>query len=310
MRRALFMLCALFLALTAVPAFAADEAAKQSPVPRPWTPLTANFGPGGTGLPVGLFTVTDNILGSDGAGTRKYGKLVNSTVDTERFLNVIKLRYGIADGLDIRTATPVYNIHIDQHKTSDRTNYGVGDSTVQLRKVLLNQDKGDPLFLAFDLGVILPTASVGPHSVNPIGNAAWGGVVGLGASYFLGSSRFDAEVNYAGFTEGAKDYEKGGRIRANIGYAYALSHQWDIGVEGAYEANAQSRLKDVKQRDMSSEFYAGPKVVYKYKPWDLHVGADVLLPVYRWYQSNKSGSDDFKAELKITKGFNIGSFFD
>jgi hypothetical protein len=309
MKRSTFILCALLLALAAAPAFAADDAVKQTSVPRPWTPLTANFGPGGTGLPVGLFTITDNILSSDGAGTRKYDKLVNSVVDTERFLNVIKLRYGIADGLDIRTATPVYNIHMDQHKTSDRTNYGVGDSTVQVRKVLLNQDKGSPLFLALDLGVILPTASVGPHSVNPIGNAAWGGVMGLGATYFLGSNRFDAEVNYAGFTEGAKNYEKGDRFRANIGYAYALNQYWDVGVEGAYEANAKSTLNDVKQRDMSSEFYAGPKLVYNYKPWGLNAGVDVLLPVYRWYQSNKSGSDDFKAELKITKGFNIGSLF-
>lgn len=303
MKRSIALFCVACLLLTGTIALAEDDA------PRPWTPISANFGPAGTGVKPGMFSITDSFLAGDSDGVRKYSHKLNDTADVNRYLNVIKLRYGIMPGLDVRTATPIYSMHIDRATGSDRTNYGYGDTTVQLHKILLNQDQGDPLFLAADLGVVLPTGSVGEHSVNGIGSSAWGGVAGLGATYFLGSNRFDMEVQYALFDEGAKSFEKGDRFRWNAGYAYALNKMWDIGVESCYEWNAETELHGVGQKDQSTEWYYGPKVVFKYQPWGLNLGADVMLPAYRWYQNAKQGSDDYRVEFKLTKAFDIGTLF-
>jgi hypothetical protein len=117
------------------------------------------------------------------------------------------------------------------------------------------------------------------------------------------------EVQYATFSEGAKSFQKGDRIRWNSAYTYAINKLWDVGAEALYERNAETKLGGTGQKDMSSELYFGPKVVFKYQPWGLNMGVDAMMPGYRWYQNNKSGSDDYRLEFKITKAFDIGTFF-
>ncbi|WP_415519087.1 MAG: transporter [Desulfovibrio aminophilus] len=299
------------LGLLASAAGAADEAAqKPAPAPRPWAPMAANFGPSGSAIPAGLLAVGGNFQYGESEHVRKYGDELNRNAETQKYLEVVKVRYGILPGFDIRTATPVYNIHIDSKTGPDRTNYGIGDTTVLLHSVILNQDKGDPFYLAVDYGGVVPTASVGDHSVNAIGNDAWGLVGGIGATYFLDSHRFDMEANYSTFTEGAHNFTKGDRVRWNAGYAYAINKMWDIGVESCFEWNDETELNGAKQKDASYEWYAGPKAVFKYQPWGVNVAVAGMLPVDRWYQNTKVGSDDYRFELKIMKFFDVGTFFD
>ena len=171
-------------------------------------------------------------------------------------------------------------------------------------------ERGDPLSVALDFGGVLPTGSVGEHSSNAAGNSAWGFVGGLGATYFYEANRFDTEINFATFTEGAKDYEKGNRVRWNLGYAYALNDHWDIGAEATWEMGDESKYQGQGQKNAYVEWYAGPKATFKYKPWKLNVGLIAQAPIHRWYEGNKIGSDDYRFSLKLMKAFNFNKLFD
>lgn len=301
-------LAAALLLAQLVPALAADG---DAPAPQPWGPIQSTAGPAGTQIPAGVLAVGGNIVHGESDGTRKFSKHWNGSVDTEKWTELVKLRYGIMQNLEVRTSTPVYNVHTTTTATgSGRDNYGVGDTTVLFHSLLMDQKKGAPFSIGIDYGGILPTASVGSHSVNAIGNDAWGWMGGLGATWFYGSNRFDTEVNYATFYEGAKNFKKGDRARWNMSYSYALNQMWDIGAEANYERNDKTRLNDVMQKDAGEELYAGAKAVFKYAPWGTNVGLLASKPLYRWYQGVKPGSDDYRFDLKLIKTFNIGTLFD
>lgn len=298
------LLGCLLLVLLAVPVRAEEK------TPVAWGGVGSTFGPCGLGFPTGALAVGGNVYFGKSNGVRESARRVNGNVKTTKLNEIFKLRYGIMDGLDVRTATPIYNVHLDRQDTANRDTYGVGDSTVLLHKTFLTQKSGDPFSLALDFGGIVPTGSVTEHSSNAAGNSAWGAVVGVGATYFLGANRFDSEVNYATFTEGARDYEHGDRVRWNLGYAYALSDRWDIGAESSWTMQEEARYKNEGMKDAYVEWYMGPKVSYKYTPWKLYAGLLADAPVHRWYESNKAGSDDFRLQLKLIKVFNLNALFD
>jgi len=287
-------------------ALAADE-----PAPKPWGPVASTFGPAGTSFPAGTFAVGGNIVNGESDGTHRHSKFWNDATDTAKWTEVVKFRYGILPNLDLRTSTPIYNIHTNTVATGvGRTSYGIGDSAALFHSLVMDQRKGDLFSIGVDYGAILPTASIGDHSVNAIGNGAWGLMGGTGATYFYDSHRVDVEVNYATFAKGSKEFQKGDRLRWNTGYAYALNKMWDIGVETTYERNAETKLKEIKQKDSTEELYGGPKLTFKYAPWATNMGLLATKPLYRWYQGTKSGSDDYRFDFKIIKSFDVGKLFD
>ncbi|MEZ7196309.1 transporter [Pseudodesulfovibrio karagichevae] len=298
------LLGCLVLALLVVSAHAEET------TPVAWGGVGSTFGPCGLGVPAGLLAVGGNVVFAKSNGVWESDSRVNGKVKTTKLNEIFKTRYGLMKGLDIRTATPIYNVHMDKTNAANRDVYGIGDTCVLLHKTLLSQKAGAPLSVGMDFGGIVPTASVSEHSSDFVGNDAWGVMGGLGGTYFLGANRFDSEVNYATFTEGAHDYRKGNRLRWNLGYAYALSDLWDLGAESSWEMSDESAIEGVGQRDAYVEWYAGPKVVFKYKPWNLNAGLVAKVPVHRWYESNKVGSDDFRLECKIIKAFNLNALFD
>lgn len=298
------MLGCLLVALLAVTA----QAEEKTPVA--WGGVGSTFGPCGMGFPSGALAVGGNVVFGKSDGIRNGDQRINGNAKTTKINEVFKTRYGIMEGLDIRTATPIYNVHIERANSSNRETYGIGDTAILLHKTVLSQKAGDPLSVAFDFGGVVPTGSVTEHSSNSAGNDAWGLIGGVGATWFTGANRFDTEVNVATFTEGAKDYEKGNRFRWNAGYAYALSDRWDIGVESSWEMNDESRSYGRGNQDAFVEWYTGPKVAFKYAPWKLNAGLLATVPVHRWYEGNKVGSDDFRIQFKLVKVFNLGSLFD
>ncbi len=306
------VLVCLLVVLSAGFAQAGDQdktTTKEKKYPVAWGGMGATFGPGGMGVPAGTLGIGGNLVYGQSDNVRIGNRSSNDSSKTTKFNQIFKTRYGIMDGLDIRTATPFYNTHLSNQYTPNRDVYGIGDTAVVLHKRLLNQLKGDPFSVAIDLGGVLPTGSVDAHSADAAGNSAWGFITGLGATYFYGANRFDAEVNYATFTMGAKNYEKGDRGRFNFAYAYALNNYLDLGVESQWEWNAQSQYLGNNQHNASSEWYVGPKLVFKYMPWKTFLGVEATMPVVRWYESSKVGSDDFRIEVKLIKLFNIGSLF-
>ncbi|WP_027722877.1 transporter [Maridesulfovibrio zosterae] len=277
--------------------------------PVAWGPASTTFGPCGLSMPTGKLAVGGNIFFGDSNGLWKHSKRINGNTKATKLNEVFKLRYGIWDGLDARIAIPVYNVHMEKTNTSNHDLYGVGDMSLLLHQRLLNQKAGDPFSLAIDFGPILPTGTVSEHSSNVAGNSAWGVMGGIGATYFLYANRFDTEVNYATFSEGGHDYQKGDRFRWNLAYAYALNENWDIGLESSMEIYAESEQNGLMLKDSSLEWYAGPKVAYKYKPWGTFAGLTFKAPVERWYQGTKACSDDYRVEFKLIKTFDLAALF-
>jgi len=271
--------------------------------PVAWGPVSATFGPSGLTMPAGKFAIGGNFLFGKSDGLWRHSKRINGNVKTRKINEIIKMRYGIWDGLDVRFATPIYNVHLDKSAAPNFDVYGVGDTTMAFHQRLLSQKAGDPLSVAFDIGAVLPTGTVSSHSSDPAGNATWGVVGGLGATYFIYANRFDTEVNYTVFAEGAHDYQKGNRMRWNASYAYALNNFWDIGVESTLEMSTESHKYGEGQNDAYLEWYAGPKIVCKYNPWGIFAGVAFKVPVKRWYQETKAGSDDFQIDFKLIKAF-------
>jgi len=276
-------------------------------VPRAWGPANVISGPAGMGFPVGKLAAVLNYKYAETDGIRHHGDELNDDVKLTKNVYVAKLRYGIAPGLDIRSATPMYDVDVD-YKSSvpkdDYTQNWIGDTTLVLHKVVMNQARGNFINMAFDIGATFPTANVDSESNDFIGNDAWGGFAGVGFTYFLGSNRFDQEFNYAFFTEGAHDYTKPNRFRSNTTWAYAFNNYFDIGVESNLEWNNESEKNGVGQNDSKLEWYAGPKMAFKYRPWGVNVATLVTFPVKRWYEGT-SPSDEYTVQVKIAKLFNF-----
>jgi hypothetical protein len=264
--------------------------------------LSANFGPAGTGIKPGLFTVTDNFMFGESSDVRKYGHHLNDSVETERTLNVIKFRYGIMDGLDIRTATPIYNIHLDRANGSDQTNYGYGDTTVQLRKILLNQDKGDPLYLALDMGVVLPTGSVGRYTVNAIAAVPGGWWPALEPpTSWIQSVRHG--VQYASFPEGVQEFSEMRPHRWNSAYTMPSTCSGTMGAEALYERTPRPNSAHRPEGHEFGTLRSAPSRL-QYPALGPEHGRGRPYARLRLYQNNTSGSDA-TPEFKITKAFDI-----
>ncbi|NJB67993.1 hypothetical protein GGQ74_001666 [Desulfobaculum xiamenense] len=290
--------------LSGVAALAGDAA----PAPKAVPPVTGVFGPCGTGFPVGKFAAVANYAWKEADHVRHYSDKINDNIKVDKSVVLAKTRYGIAPGLDIRTCTPIYNVDLDT-PAGDKSQHGWGDTTAVLHKILMNQGQGDVINLALDMGVVLPTGSLDKQSNDFIGNGAWGLLGGVGATYFYGANRFDTEVNYTTFWEGGHDYTHPDRMRWNAGWAYALSANFDLGVESNFEWNDESQKFGERMNDSSVEWYVGPKVTFKYAPMGLICGGAVTMPVYRWYENVKPGSDDYRVEFKFIKTFDLGSMF-
>lgn len=268
-----------------------------------WGPVTASFGPAGMGFPVGKFAAVLNYRFIESEGMYLGNDKISDAVELTKNIGIVKFRYGIAPGLDIRTGTPLYNVEIKNLALgTENTKDGVGDTTAILHKVVMDQKKGDALSVAFDLGVTFPTATVNSDSIDFIGSQAWGVLTGVGFSYTKNSHRIDQEFNFAAFTEAEHDYQKPMRFRCNTTYAYALDSTFDMGIESAFEWNDEAKQYGEEMDDAYREWFVGPKVAVKMKKIGLFAGLGVLFPVSYEYDS-ASPSDDYRIEFKISKVF-------
>jgi hypothetical protein len=292
----------LLISLLAIGSVKAADVAVPS-APRAFGGVGAAWGPAGEGFPVGKFAALLNYTYAETDGVRLHDDELHDNVKLTKNVGVVKFRYGIAPGLDIRTSTPIYDVKKEVRTTGSTDHFGwLGDTAVALHKVVMDQSKGAPFSLAFDLGVILPTADGGKNNNDYIGNQAWGGGAGVGLTYFLGANRFDQELYYYTFIEGEHDYQKPDMFRCLTAWAYALNKNFDIGVESYLGWDGESEKFDQDQNDAKWEWYVGPKVVFKHKESGTTVGMLVSLPVYRDYDS-PCPSDGFRFEIKLAKVF-------
>lgn len=108
-------------------------------VPGPMVLPTAK--PGGDTFPSGLFSIKNHFVFANPnmyKGSSRYdyktpsGKKVGPK-QSDQFANVLKLRYGTTDRLELNTATPFINAEIKNHGGDENWMGGIGDTTLMLR---------------------------------------------------------------------------------------------------------------------------------------------------------------------------------
>lgn len=271
--------------------------------PHPAGSITAAFGPSGMGFPTGKLGILVNYLFSQSDGIRFEDSEINNNVELTKHLGLVKLRYGILPGLDIRSATPLYQTIAENNVNNTEKTFGwLGDTTIVAHKVIANQAQGDSMNIALDLGATLPTASVNDDSSDFAGNRTWGLFAGAGATWFAARHRIDGEVNFATFDEGSHTYRKPDRCRVNVGWGYVFTPYLDLGVESNFEWNGESERHDQKQNDSFSEWFVGPKAALRIPAYKMMIGTAMTFPVYRYYDT-PTPADSCRFELKISKLF-------
>lgn len=191
------------LSLLGVPALA-DEA--KQPVPRVGQVVIESMGPASGTIPKGKLATIVNYIHADKHTWYKKGSRHTAKYPfnkgTQRNLHdrfVLKMRYGLGDGYDVRFATPIVMNNFRAHSTltpnSVGSKNGIGDTTFVLHKQFLSQREGSPVDVAWDLGVWTPTGST---SDDGVGTGAWGAMAGLGVGHaFDGGRQFvEGEIMY------------------------------------------------------------------------------------------------------------------
>lgn len=144
------------------------------------------------------------------------------------------LRYGLGYGFDIRAIVPYVDKKLSQTipmgplagTRFDMKNSGIADMIVMSRYELLNQKKGDGLFLTAGAGIKLPTGDTDKSFDTPmgiktsddtqtmqLGSGSYDYMVELGATKILSNSRIDAYIMYQITNEGDNDYEFGNKLK-------------------------------------------------------------------------------------------------
>lgn len=299
-----FLLCVALLLFPAVPASTAGDgaiaAAPENRIPGPM--VLPQAWPGGETFPQGLTALMNHVSYAryrPYKGSSPYAMRVKTPAgdmkvgprSAEQFVNVFKIRHGITDRWEIRTATPFISLDLDNHNADGSWKGGLGDTTVMLRYGLKKRTKDSPFSLALDAGVTLPTGEVGDQNTYLASNA-FSVILGGGFSWADHNQRVDFDGRYAAYTEGAHGIRPGDFALFHSHYAWALSRNFDIGLEAYYRIEQQSRRRGKGLHDAFSEAYAGPKIQIKVPEMAyLMVGAAAFFPVYRDYDSMRLSTD-------------------
>lgn len=169
------------LSLLGVPALA-DEA--KQPVPRVGQVVIESMGPASGTIPKGKLATIVNYIHADKHTWYKNGSRHTAKYPfnkgTQRNLHdrfVLKMRYGLGDGYDVRFATPIVMNNFRAHSTltpnSVSSKNGIGDTTFVLHKQFLSQREGSPVDMAWDLGVWTPTGGTSDDGVGTALGARW-----------------------------------------------------------------------------------------------------------------------------------------
>lgn len=301
-------------AFAAEPDTSAQPAPAAAPAgPRPGPVVINAHGPAGGTYPKDTFGVVVNYVWADKdrsfhGSTHVIDNAAGNRVRTVQNLAVAKFRYGLGNGWDIRTSTPIaYN---DLHNNPKGLNKksGIGDTLVILHKQILNQGQGDPLNFAAGVGIWAPTGGTNPDD---IGCGAWGLWGELGVTYAFGGGRnvLDAEIGYLwrGHGGSADTYGKqSDLLRINGRYAYALTRFFDLGVEAQYEHCFQGDVLGTKQHNAYDTLFAGPSLTLKIPSWKATLGVSAQFPIYQCFENAYSAAalgEQFRLEAKLTIAF-------
>ncbi len=275
------------------PALADDQ--KQD-VPQVGQVVIESMGPASGTIPKGKLAAILNYIHADKHiwyknGSRHTAEAPgggNQRNRHDRF--VYKMRYGLGDGWDIRFAMPIVMNNFRAHSTltpnSVSSKNGIGDTTFVLHKQFLSQREGAPVNMAWDLGVWTPTGST---SKDGVGTGAWGMMGGLGIGYAFDGGRqlLEGEVMYLYRGVGhSSRVDVSDVFRLNGRYVYALSRNWDMGIETQFEHNTDSRRYGRSNNDASTTWFAGPSVTFKMPEYNASLGVSTQFSLYQNYDAS------------------------
>ncbi|MEG1610596.1 MAG: transporter [Bilophila sp.] len=303
-------------------------AEEQTPTPHVGSPMViSNAGPAGGTLPAGVLALMLNYTHSNKDGWYDNGSRHTATSPLSRATQrnmqdvyVAKLRYGLGNNWDIRSATAfVHNDFKGEATLAPATSKkGVSDTLLVAHKQFMSQSEGAPLDLAFGLGGQIPTGST---DADAVGTGAWGLLGELGATYAFDNGRqvVEAELIYLWRGKGGKKsldtyVDANDFLRFNSRYVFALNEYWDLGVESQYEYITASRLRGHSQHNASHAWFAGPAVTLKIPDWQATLGLTAQFSLYQDYDSKTplggrdypnaaSLGERFRLEATLTKAF-------
>lgn len=282
------------LSLAGSPAL--SETVKAAPAPRVGQVVIESMGPASGTMPQGKLATIVNYIHADKhtwyRNGRRHAAASPFNKGTQRNLHdrfVLKMRYGLGDGYDVRFALPVVMNNFRAHSTLTpngvNSKNGVGDTTFVLHKQFISQREGAPVDVAWDLGLWTPT---GDTSDEGVGTGAWGVMAGLGVGHaFDGGRQFlegEAMYLYRGVGHSSRT-DVSDVFRLNGRYVYALSRYWDMGLESQFEYNTPSSRYGHSNHDASTAWFAGPSVTLKLPDYNASLGVSAQFSLYQDYDA-------------------------
>lgn len=313
---------AAFLAATILAGAVHAETPKLMPGPAVISAIT----PAGGLFPEGTFAAFINYSHADkdtwyrsGSSYSAHYPFGSGTQENNQDVAVLKLRYGLGNGWDIRTATPFVHNDFDNGSTLSPApkKTGIADTMLVLRRQWMNENEGYPFNLGAGIGIQIPTGST---DIDRVGTGAWGIWAEAGITKTFGEGRhiFDADIGYLyRFHGGSSKYGTSGKqsdlLRTNARYAFAINSWIDIGVEAQYEKIFSSKTSGHSNHNSSDVVMAGPAINLKIPTWKTVIGFTAQFPLYadfeaRWakdpsYPTAASLGEKIRLEIKLTKRF-------
>lgn len=175
-------------------------------------------------------------------------KVENANPDRKMAVDHISmiLRQGLPFGFDIRVVIPYQqkNMKVKKLKvdgTIMKRNFdgiGVGDLRLFTRYQILNQKKKAPFFLMVGAGIKLPTGSTNEKldgQLLPMGVQSGSGSIDyigeIGITKILRRHRIDVYGSYTYKTNGDNEFRFGNMLNYDVGYSFAVSKFFDLGLE-------------------------------------------------------------------------------
>jgi hypothetical protein len=217
----------------------------------------------------------------------------NRNIDNTTFMNLLKLRYAATDRLELQATVP----YVFNDPMAGRTQDSWGDASAGVMYGFLQERLGDPVDIAAGVRAVMPTGSMGPSALP--GGGAWGAQFLFGVTKTLGRFQIIHDLWLtAPMEEGNAHLRKGDNFGATYRYAYALTKNLGVGLEGVIEHTDRGKRLGIELKNDMTEWYTGPALTFSVPGTNLTLAVGTYLPVYRSYGQNTS-SDSVRFDGKI-----------
>lgn len=225
------------------------------------------------------------------------------------------LRTGVYKDFDIRMIIPYFDKTVDfvtPQRSYSTSNSGIGDIKILSRYRIMSQKNG-PLNIALGLGGSIPTGSTDDTDSSgktlpgflQTGSGSWNPMAELGMHKVMGRHWLSSYFMYQLATEGElgdNDFKRPDVFKYNVGYTYALSGLFDLGIELNGLIKSKAELNGISQDNTGGHsLYISPQLHIKITK-GLHF--DVCAPVAVYHDLNgEQLAEDYQIITKLAWTF-------